>query len=279
MNGGVLFCLLIAHLLGDFVFQSQDVVNKRRSTVWRTRLYANVKHASISAALSGVLLFYYCWTFWILVPIMIVFLSHGIIDVIKSNIVAANKPSLRYSILMFSLDQIVHFSVLVAIARSINKYIRFSAPLMNIKNWVQKIFYECVTNVTYNQKLMICFILLVIGLWGVGVFIRLFVDRMKLKPYRRAVDLGIILANNTNGNGIRDGGFLIGILERLVIIVAVVTNMVNVIGFLVTAKSIARFKKFDDDSFVEYFIIGSFMSIISAVIIGLLIKALNLFPY
>lgn len=52
-----------------------------------------------------------------------------------------------------------------------------------------------------------------------------------------------------------------------------------VIGFILTVKSVARLKKFDDDRFVEIFIIGSFISFISAIIIGYIIKSLNVIPY
>jgi len=38
-------------------------------------------------------------------------------------------------------------------------------------------------------------------------------------------------------------------------------------------------KKFDDDKFVEIFIIGSFSSFIPAIIIGYIIKALTILSY
>lgn len=78
----------------------------------------------------------------------------------------------------------------------------------------------------------------------------------------------------------REAVNIIGILERLFIICAIVlgiaqnTQMVQIIGFVLATKSVARFKEFDDRDFVEYFIIGSFISFTSAILIGVAIRAL-----
>lgn len=273
MNLGILFCLIIAHLLADFVFQTQSMLHERRSIHIVTMLKGNMKHSAIHGLLSFFLLLYYIFSWRISFVILLVFFSHTCIDLIKSFITAKKQPNLN---IVFLVDQFAHFIVIVLIAIFANSLLDISLPALRVKDWVIHSL-NGIQMMTYNQKLLLCIALLITGLWGVGVFIRKFVEGMKLKTIKKGPSSDVIILEGGKEQSVRDGGFLIGILERFVIICAVVTNMTSIIGFLITAKSIARFKKFDDDSFVEYFIIGSFMSIISAIIIGLMIRQLNIF--
>ena len=52
----------------------------------------------------------------------------------------------------------------------------------------------------------------------------------------------------------------------------------SMVGFALTAKSIARFKKLDDSSFAEYFLIGTFISFILAIAGGIAISTLKVLP-
>lgn len=68
-------------------------------------------------------------------------------------------------------------------------------------------------------------------------------------------------------HGAYQAGKLIGILERLLIIVTVLltsglTINLSLIGFILGTKSLARFKKFDSQEFVEYFIVGTMTSVL-----------------
>ena len=46
----------------------------------------------------------------------------------------------------------------------------------------------------------------------------------------------------------------------------------SIIGFILTAKSIARFNKLSDQRFAEYFIIGNLISFTSSIIGGVFVK-------
>lgn len=72
--------------------------------------------------------------------------------------------------------------------------------------------------------------------------------------------------------GAPNGGFIIGILERIFIVISIIIDYPMMIGFVLTVKSVARFKKLSNDSFAEYFIIGTFLSFIPAILVGLIIK-------
>ncbi len=95
----ILICLASAHLLGDFLLQSDRIAGEKH------RLGALFQHSLLHAGLAYVL----CgaWRSW-LVPLA-VFVAHASIDAIKAR---AGSRSLR----SFLLDQVAHAASLVAIA-------------------------------------------------------------------------------------------------------------------------------------------------------------------
>jgi hypothetical protein len=56
-------------------------------------------------------------------------------------------------------------------------------------------------------------------------------------------------------------GATIGILERLLIVIFVLSGAVAAIGFVVAAKTLARFKQLDDRDFAEYYLLGTLASV------------------
>jgi hypothetical protein len=68
-------------------------------------------------------------------------------------------------------------------------------------------------------------------------------------------------------------GATIGILERLLIVTFVLTGSTAAIGFVVAAKTLARFKQLDDRDFAEYYLLGTLASVAVALGSGLLAGA------
>ena len=68
-------------------------------------------------------------------------------------------------------------------------------------------------------------------------------------------------------------GATIGILERLLIVVFVVISAEAAVGFVIAAKTIARFRLLDDRDFAEYYLLGTLGSVSVAIFTGLLAKA------
>lgn len=68
-------------------------------------------------------------------------------------------------------------------------------------------------------------------------------------------------------NGVKQAGWIIGWLERLVIAIGILTHSWEVLAAVIALKTVARFKELDDQSFAEYFLVGSLFSILWAVII------------
>ena len=68
-------------------------------------------------------------------------------------------------------------------------------------------------------------------------------------------------------------GATIGVLERLLIATFVLTNATAAIGFVVGAKTLARFKQLDDRDFAEYYLLGTLASVSVALASGLVAAA------
>jgi hypothetical protein len=64
-------------------------------------------------------------------------------------------------------------------------------------------------------------------------------------------------------------GSTIGILERILIAVFVLTGTDVAIGFVVAAKTLARFKQLDDRDFAEYYLLGTLASVSVAILSAL----------
>jgi len=68
-------------------------------------------------------------------------------------------------------------------------------------------------------------------------------------------------------------GRWIGVLERVIVAVLVLLNASSAIGFVLTAKSIARFKQLEESKdFAELYLIGTLLSV------GIALGAVFLIP-
>ena len=69
-----------------------------------------------------------------------------------------------------------------------------------------------------------------------------------------------------------NAGRVIGILERVFVYYFVLSGQLAAIGFIIAAKSFARFKDLDKREFAEYVLIGTLLSALIAMLVGALVK-------
>lgn len=67
-------------------------------------------------------------------------------------------------------------------------------------------------------------------------------------------------------------GTIIGKLERIITAILVLCGQYGVIGLVLTAKSIARFKQLDDKAFAERYLVGTLASLAIALAASIFIK-------
>ena len=82
----------------------------------------------------------------------------------------------------------------------------------------------------------------------------------------------VLLKENSSLPG---AGLYIGILERVLVFVSVLTGYLQVVGFLIAAKSVFRFSDLTrekDRKLTEYIIVGTLLSFLLAIAVALLVK-------
>lgn len=225
--------LLLAHILGDFVLQSNKwVKNKEENKLKSSKLYL---HIGIHAILLLILLEFKLNIYWL--GILVVITTHFLIDVIK--LYFQNGKTKRN---WFFIDQLLHIIVLI-ITTSI--YQGLHIELANI--------------FTQQNLLLIVALLLVTNVSG--IIIKVFITQWNPE------------SKTNNDDSLTKAGRYIGILERLFVFTFIVTNHWEAIGFLVAAKSVFRFGDLTsskDRKLTEYILIGTLLSFGLAIIIGIL---------
>ncbi|MEA1993508.1 MAG: hypothetical protein U9N35_03820 [Euryarchaeota archaeon] len=88
--------------------------------------------------------------------------------------------------------------------------------------------------------------------------------RWALKRYKREIQL----------SGLKDAGLVIGMIERVLVLTFVLVGEYTAITIIFAAKSIARFNDLKNRKMSEYYLIGTFLSIAFAMIVGIIAKFL-----
>jgi hypothetical protein len=232
--------LLLAHILGDFVFQPEKwVKDKEENKVKSIKLYFHIGIHTI--LLLGVLKFN-LQEYWL--GFLLIIISHYTVDVLKLYL--QKKKTKRT---WFFMDQITHISILL-LASSF--YVNFSFSMENI--------------ITENNLLLLIFILLIV--YVSSVIIKIIITQWNPEIKKE------------NDDSLAKAGRYIGILERLFVFIFVITNHWEAIGFLLAAKSVFRFGDLTsskDRKLTEYILIGTLLSFGFAILLGILyLYVLNL---
>lgn len=231
--------LLITHVLGDFVLQSNKWVKHKEKKKFASKyLYI---HTVIHALLLLITLGFqtkYLWT------IVLISLSHLMIDGIKLL-----KPIKNTRILFFA-DQIAHLIVIGLVAK------QWSSLTFNVKSIV-----------TEQNLLLVLALLLLTSVTSIVLKIVFSVWNKEIEEVSK------------EDSSLKNAGKYIGILERLFVFAFVVLNQWQAIGFLLAAKSVFRFgdlTKAKDRKLTEYILVGTLLSFGIAIVIGVAYQYLSL---
>ena len=243
--------LLLAHGVADFILQTDAVSAAKCKNQWQ----GYVRHGlAVFLCTLGALHFYG----WLsaLKGAALVSIAHLALDVLKNLGRSAGarllgKPS-RPGVFGLLLDQVLHIFILLwtwhLLDRPVDTSVTgfYAAVLTPVQPFLPSGMEQAVL------VLAIC----VLTAFGGAVLVRLSLD--KLFP---------------DGEGLRGAtaaGKYIGILERLLIIILAATDTVSAIGFVFTAKSIARFNEISENrAFAEYYLVGTLISFFLALVAGM----------
>ncbi|MBS3819770.1 DUF3307 domain-containing protein [bacterium] len=237
--------LLTAHFIGDFLLQSDKTADKKRN------FYILTKHSLIIALLSYLM----CgiWEGWEILAA--VFISHTAIDYIKERFLKKNA-------LFFLLDQGLHIAILWIIAFTISSCNSFSLFWVNLIGNDLLLVFLVIAGAVASIKA---------GSVLIGLAVEPFLEEIE-NHYKK-----MFSEEESPHRGLKDGGNVIGQLERGLIFIFVLMGHPEGIGFLIAAKSIFRFGELKEAKFrmeAEYIIIGTLMSFGYSIIIAYATKYL-----
>ena len=236
-----LLALLVAgHLLADFAFQTRRMVEKKR------RLGGLLRHGVVVAIVHAAV----AWPF--LSPaggllVLGIAALHMAID--RAKAMAARPRRLR----AFTLDQAAHALVLVAAWLAWTR----------VPEWPPDLPADLSRLVEPWTTLAVLAAAYAFAWTGGAVIVSGVLERHQL-------DEGNVRISEEE----RSRGRTIGILERVILLTLVIVSEWAALGFVIAAKSIARFKDFDDRDFSERYLIGTLVSVLVAIGVGLAVRAL-----
>lgn len=221
--------LLVAHALGDFVLQTQRMVQGKDR--WPVLGAHAGQHAILAYLLAG------RWHAWTL-PLLVL-VTHALIDRVKAMC------SGRRVVTVFLLDQLAHMIVIACLTLDLSAAedtslwgLWLGADLSRV--WV----------VTLGVIVCVRVAGILIGYW--------------VRPYLQEIEAARgVVAIPPMARGLTNGGRTIGQWERALIFFFVLLGQPAGVGFLVAAKSIFRFGELKDRENrmeAEYITIGTLMS-------------------
>lgn len=240
--------LLISHLIGDFFLQPVSLVKKKNNSIFGLLL-----HTFIYSLLVIVVLVCFGYIWEIIISILIVVISHFTIDFLRIKMVDKYKNN-KFSFWCFIADQIIHISFLIIISFIIGSNYN-SIGRVIIKLPCIQLFGDC-CNKIFDYILAFSIILVPSSVFIKHLFNYLFNKKE--------------ICDDNNFDNV---GSLIGMLERILILLLGALGLYASIAIVLTAKSIARFKTIEQDqSFAEKYLVGTLVSLIIAVLSLLIIK-------
>lgn len=282
----LLLCLILAHLIADFYLQTDEMVKEKSKYI--------KKHIGHHLLLTAIVLI----AFWVralfktnilenvIYPVLLIVISHLSIDLFKIKLLDTIKINNEENIKrvgFFVLDQLLHLGMITL----------FCQLFLGI-NWnrILEEFQDDRGLSTVNSVLFII-IIVILATSVSGHLIRIllgslpnqlltFEGKYAFKQERKEANFE---KNRMDEKGISEEynytifskhdlsrGKLIGYIERLLVLLLTFYSAYPAIGFIVAAKSIARFKQMDDRNWAEYFLLGTLTSMLIGISLGIILR-------
>lgn len=243
----ILVLLIVGHLLGDFYLQSDDLANSKNKSFARL-----VEHGLIYLLAMAVAIFPVFGTQslkWILIVSVIHFMIDSLQFYLKNNRQTRDMKANRF----YLVDQSIHLLSLVLVAlwivsnQKIEAYSEIASRFSEIDFINLELFFYWILAIALILK-------------PASITINKMLDQYQPTTVKE------------EEKGHPGAGALIGMLERLVILILLTQHQYGAIGFVLTAKSIARYNKITENpQFSEYYLLGTLLSILLVIMTHFLI--------
>jgi hypothetical protein len=279
-------CLILAHLIADFYLQTDEMVKDKINNI--------KKHIGHHFLMNGlVLIVFYLFNYkengifsHLINPLLFIVIIHYFIDILKIKLLDIIKNSNEENmkrVSFFIVDQLLHF-VCILLVGKLFLGIDFAAIyefFLSGEKW-------SIINSVLFTVIVIIFATTVSGhlirilLGSLPNQLLTFEGKYTFKNERQEANY---TKNHTGNRALAEEynytifgkhdlsrGKLIGYIERLLVLVLTFYSAYPAIGFIVAAKSIARFKQMDDRNWAEYFLLGTLTSMFLGITLGIILR-------
>ena len=257
MNWYLAYNLLFAHIIADFYCQSDVSCDEKRESGFKGwHLYW---HSFLVLILSVAV----CWNIKMIIPAVIIGISHLLLDGAKSMIerkIVQNGKKKTYGLLIFIIDQLLHISIILLCTFYFGK------------DWIQ---FPFLTDL--RPRFLLALLALLFLAKPVNILVDILFTEYTISPAKDDTSKpeGNPNSNNSELNSFHSGR-IIGTLERWLILLLVMLSQFEAIGFLIAAKSILRFSETSKGTEKsEYVLVGTLFSFLIALSTGILIIELS----
>jgi len=221
----------IAHLLGDYTFQSKKTAKSKAKKGFKS------KHLKWHILIVFVCSYLLSFDYRFLPAAILIGALHWVIDGFKPQILASKRLHKG----AFFIDQLLHILIYALVSTTFVKLIGWQPILIDTTHFT----YICLITV-----FLLC-------TKPANILIKEIFTLFSVSFTEKSQDLP-------------NAGRLIGITERWLVLVLIIIGQFSAVGFLITAKSILRFK--DGDYLkTEYVLIGTMLSFAIAIACALVI--------
>lgn len=236
--------LISIHLLADFLFQTSIYSEKKRKILKPLLLHCFIYFIIFIAILSAIFEVKKIILFSFIISAL-----HFLINLIKNKLEKIF-PQRRLQLLFFSFNQLIHFVTIIGFYY-----------ILNLENFTSQLYID-LKDCEHFKTFILYIMVFSIILDPASVLIRKLFISISPKIYPKAYSDELKAGN------------IIGKLERTIIAILLLNNQFGLIGFVLTAKSIARFKQMEDKNFAEKYLIGTLTSFLIVLITVLILKGL-----
>ena len=251
----LLGAIILAHLTADFILQTPRIAAAKERGQRQGYLLHLAGHLAALVILTHPYFSPALAILWIALPV-----AHLLVDWLKNRLFPPSHPA---GALIFLLDQALHLTMLFFAWQWVNPS---SCPA--VLSFYRRLFTPA--GLALLGKLcpggaaaaLLTAAVYTSVIFGGAVLVRKILDGETLRLPGPTGEL----------DESRRAGRCIGMLERAVILSLARAGAFTSIAFVLTAKSIARYKELEKREFAEYYLVGTLLSTLLAILGGLLLK-------
>lgn len=246
--------MLLAHCMGDYYLQPAFIAKLKSKNAFYVLIHTSVYAAVMFATYP----LYKCREY--LIALVVSTVTHALIDIIKQFILNSRAKTgvltVREERMFYLVDQVLHMAIILCcsfIGSNGNQQGELAFLSVTVRELTGMSGYALIGIATALLAVM----------KPANVFIQkvLITD----KPDKNTV------------TKLKYGGKL-GDLERLISMVMLLLGQYAAIALVFTAKSIVRYRDFEDRSFAEYYLYGTMLSVVVCICVFGLLKLFGCLP-